>query len=129
MHQYDYGYGYVPIGAWGTYTVGESLKPTLTREGFALYMALRDQITQSEPGNRLVIRPMMSPAVQSWWQTIVNPLFGYFGEWVRSADLQNLGAWMTRLAQLRKEAAQLGLLVIPSGLFDAVDAELAEHPR
>jgi hypothetical protein len=124
----SYGYDsphYPSVGAWGTSTVGEQMKEALTREGFALFMALREQIMQPAPQNRMSIRPSVSAGVRAWWQTTAQPLFSYFGDWIRSGPLQNVSSWATRLAQLRREAAQLGLLVLPSAFFDAVDAELA----
>jgi hypothetical protein len=123
---YAYSNPYYPsVGAWGTSTVGEEMKEALTREGLALFMALREQIMQPAPQNRMVIRPSVSAGVAHWWQTTAQPLFTYFGDWLRRGPLQNVSSWVTQLAQLRREAAQLGLLALPSAFFDAVDAELA----
>jgi hypothetical protein len=106
-------------------TVGEQLKAGLIREGFALFMTLREQVTQPAPQNRLVIRPSVPSGVRAWWLTTASPLFSYFADWIKVGPLENVASWTIRLAQLRKEAARLGLLVLPSAFFDAVDSTYA----
>ena len=129
----SYGYGdlYPPsIGlAWGTTTAGEEMKKALTKEGIALFMSLREQIMQPVPGqNRLVIRPSVAAGVRTWWQTTTAPLFSYFGDWIQHGPIENVVAWTIRLAQLRREAAQLGLLVLPSTYLEAWGAAHGAAP-
>ncbi len=116
-----YGYNRQAIGAFME-TAGEHVRPDLIREGDAFFMSLRDQITQPAPQNRLVVRPSTPPAVATWWQTTVTPLFVYFADWIKSGSPENAIPWAVRLAQQRRVAAQLGLFVLPSAFFDAVDA-------
>jgi hypothetical protein len=111
-----------------TTTVGEEMKEALIREGFAFYMALRDQIMESTPDYKsLVFRPSKSDAVRSWWQTTANAVYGEFSAEVQSVrrgwplSAHELITWAKRLSQLRREAAQLRLSVPPSVFFDAVD--------
>jgi hypothetical protein len=115
-------------GVFGqTTSAGEQLKESVRREGLALLMELREQITQFAPQNQLIVRPSVSAAVRTWWLSTVAPLFGYFVDWIKRGSVENAFPWATRLAQLRRESAQLGLLVIPSAFFDVLDAE--EHRR
>ena len=120
--------------AWGTTTAGEEMKKSLVREGVALFMSLRDQIMEPAPmeyqqmlpgkpnPHRLVMRPSVSSAVRTWWQTTAAPLFSYFGNWIKHGPSENLMAWTIRLAELRREAARLGLLVLPSTYLEAFGA-------
>ena len=136
----SYGYDnphYPSVGSWLSErwaelwekptTYGEQLKKALAQEGLALFMAIREQIMQPAPQNRMVIRPSVSTGVGAWWQTSVQPLFSYFVDWLRRGPLPNVGSWAMRLTQLRREAAQLGLLVLPSAFFDAFDAAAASR--
>lgn len=112
------------VGAWGMTTTGEQWKKALTRDGIALFTTLHDQIMQPTSQNRMVVRPSVPADVRAWWLATAQPLFAYFGEWIKGGSIENVISWTTRLTQLRGEAARLGLLVLPSDFFDAIDVGL-----